>query len=103
MGRFFSVSSGPPGTAFIMKNVRVATRNRTGIVSRTRRPMNCSMRRSASASAGLRGGALERRHRLALGREPDVRIGVVVENRRMPSAHARLDEEHARVVVDGND
>src|SRR5438034_462845 len=97
---FFSVSSGPPGTAFIMKNVIVATRTRTGIVSRIRRAINCSMRCALAVSGPLRCGACRRQRCFRSRREPYVRIGMVIENRGIPAAHLRPEQVNARVVLD---
>src|SRR5258707_11428360 len=97
---FFSVSSGPPGTAFIMKNVIVATRTRTGIVSRIRRAINCSMRCVLAVSGALRCGACRRQRCFRPRREPHVRIGMVIENRGIPAAHLGSEQVDARVVID---
>src|SRR5256885_2329958 len=97
---FFSVSSGPPGTAFIMKNVIVATRNSTGIVSRIRRAINCSMRCVLAVSGPLRCGACRRERCWRL--QPDMLVRVVIEDRRMPPTHPRMQQVHPRVVVDGD-
>src|SRR5712691_9596831 len=98
---FFSVSSGPPGTAFIMKNVIVATTNRTGIVSRIRRAINRSMRRVLAVSGPLRRSAC-RRERCRRRLQPDMLVRVVIEDRGMPATHPWIQQVHPRVVIDGD-